>query len=79
MLRVGDIKAKQLALAPKLRIISRNGVGCDQIDLDGCKEKGVVVTNNPGGNAGVSRSMHSLALPITDEAALMLRPSRSSP
>lgn len=76
---MGDIKAKQLALAPKLRIISRNGVGCDQIDLAGCKERGVVVTNNPGGNAAVRYLDRSFALPELGMVCSVLtaRPSQS--
>ena len=54
MLRVGDIREHQIRQAKRLRIIARNGVGYDNIDCEVCKELGVVVTNNPGTNAGVS-------------------------
>jgi len=33
---------------PKLRIVANFGVGYDQIDVDGCKRRGIVVTNTPG-------------------------------
>src|SRR5579871_5156518 len=33
---------------PKLRIVSRCGVGIDSIDLDAAARTGVVVTNTPG-------------------------------
>lgn len=34
-----------------LKVISKNGVGVDQIDVNAATEKGVVVTNTPGANA----------------------------
>jgi D-3-phosphoglycerate dehydrogenase len=38
-------------LAPKLKVISRFGVGVDNIDLAKAREYGIQVTNVPGGNA----------------------------
>jgi D-3-phosphoglycerate dehydrogenase len=38
-------------LAPKLKVISRFGVGVDNIDLKKAREYGIQVTNVPGGNA----------------------------
>src|SRR6266581_965602 len=37
-----------LDLFPKLRIVANFGVGYDQIDVDGCRRRGIVVTNTPG-------------------------------
>ena len=37
--------------APRLRVISRYGVGVDQVDLEAARERGVVVCNTPGVNA----------------------------
>ena len=37
--------------ANKLRVISRYGVGCDNVDLEIAKERGIIVTNTPGANA----------------------------
>jgi D-3-phosphoglycerate dehydrogenase len=37
--------------AQRLRVISRYGVGVDNIDLEAAREKGIVVTNTPGANA----------------------------
>ena len=37
--------------APKLKVISRYGVGFDQVDIAAAAEKGVVVCNTPGVNA----------------------------
>jgi D-3-phosphoglycerate dehydrogenase len=60
VLRVGSISAADLDLAPKLKITSRNGTGCDTIDLEACRQRGVVVTNHPGGNAQVREHDFSL-------------------
>ena len=38
-------------LAPKLKIISRFGVGVDNIDLEAARRLGIKVTNAPGKNA----------------------------
>ncbi len=43
--------AGALAQAPNLKIISRLGVGLDNIDLPQAREHGVDVVNAPGGNA----------------------------
>ncbi len=40
-----------LAAAPKLKIISRLGVGLDNIDLAAARARGIDVVNAPGGNA----------------------------
>jgi D-3-phosphoglycerate dehydrogenase len=40
-----------LALAPKLRVVGRAGVGVDNIDTDAATRRGVVVMNTPGANA----------------------------
>ena len=37
-----------LRLYPVLRLIANYGVGYDRIDLDGCRARGVAVTNTPG-------------------------------
>jgi D-3-phosphoglycerate dehydrogenase len=34
-------------LCPNLKVISRNGIGVDNIDLDYCRAKGIPVTNSP--------------------------------
>ena len=38
--------------APHLKVIARYGVGVDNVDLDAAGERGIVVTNTPGANAG---------------------------
>jgi D-3-phosphoglycerate dehydrogenase len=48
-----------LERADRLKVIARYGVGVDNVDLEACKEKGIIVTNTPGAN---SVSVAELAL-----------------
>jgi|WetSurMetagenome_2_1015567.scaffolds.fasta_scaffold35837_3 D-3-phosphoglycerate dehydrogenase len=59
-----------LERADRLKVISRYGVGVDNVDLEACREKGIVVTNTPGAN---SVSVAELAL------GLMLALARQIP
>lgn len=46
---LGDrIDAKVIDAAPRLRIVANYAVGFDNIDLDACRARGIVVTNTPG-------------------------------
>jgi D-3-phosphoglycerate dehydrogenase len=58
-----DTKAdpELLALAKKLKVIVRAGVGVDNINLDECTKLGIVVMNAPDGNT-VSTAEHSFGL-----------------
>ncbi|KAK8843964.1 hypothetical protein IAR55_006756 [Kwoniella newhampshirensis] len=51
LLRTGHVGRSLLLNMPKLRIIARNGVGYDNMDIPTVREKDVVVTNCPGGNS----------------------------
>ncbi|KAJ9103280.1 hypothetical protein QFC21_002703 [Naganishia friedmannii] len=53
VMRVGKLPESQLneTAAPRLRIIARNGTGVDMIHKETCLKRGIVVTNQPGGNA----------------------------
>jgi D-3-phosphoglycerate dehydrogenase len=42
--------ASVLERATRLKVISRNGVGVDRIDVQAATERGIVVTNAPGAN-----------------------------
>jgi D-3-phosphoglycerate dehydrogenase len=53
------IDRSALAKADKLKVISRYGVGVDNVDLEAAKERGIIVTNTPGAN---SVSVAELAL-----------------
>jgi glyoxylate reductase len=37
-----------LALAPRLKVVANCAVGTDNVDLEACRRRGVVVTNTPG-------------------------------
>jgi len=49
---VDDVSARVIDKAPStLKVISRYGVGYDQVDIKACGQRGIVVTNTPGANA----------------------------
>lgn len=47
--------------APRLRIVGRAGVGVDNIDVDACSRRGILVVNAPHGNV-VSAAEHTIGL-----------------
>lgn len=49
-LRTLNVTAAMLERAPKLKVIARNGVGVDNVDLAAARRLGIVVTNSPVGN-----------------------------
>lgn len=55
VMRLGVASAENLQqrISPRLRIITRSGVGYDSIDPQGCRDRDIVVTNLPGANAQV--------------------------
>ena len=55
------VTAGLLARAPDLRFVGRAGVGVDNIDVEACSRRGIVVVNAPLGNV-VSAAEHTLAL-----------------
>jgi phosphoglycerate dehydrogenase-like enzyme len=58
---VEKITAGIMDAAPDLEIISRNGVGIDNVDLDAAKARGIAVASTPGANA---RGVAELALAL---------------
>jgi D-3-phosphoglycerate dehydrogenase / 2-oxoglutarate reductase len=50
-----------LARARKLRVLGRAGVGIDNIDVDACSRRGVMVVNAPYGNV-VSAAEHTVGM-----------------
>jgi D-3-phosphoglycerate dehydrogenase len=55
------ITPELLRHAPRLRIVGRAGVGVDNIDVDACSRRGIVVVNAPLGNV-VSAAEHTLGM-----------------
>ncbi len=55
------VTAELLEHAPRLRFVGRAGVGVDNIDVDACSRRGVVVVNAPFGNV-VSAAEHTLGM-----------------
>jgi len=47
--------------AENLKVVGRAGVGVDNIDIDACTKKKIVVMNTPGGNA-VTTAEHAISL-----------------
>jgi D-3-phosphoglycerate dehydrogenase len=45
------LDARTLEKADKLKIVARNGVGFDRVDLEECTRRGIMVTNTPGAMA----------------------------
>ncbi len=48
---VDEINSAVLNAADRLRVVSRYGVGIDQVDLRTARARGIVVTNTPGANS----------------------------
>ena len=56
-----QVDAALLALAPKLKVVGRAGVGVDNVDVFEATRRGVLVLNAPNANL-LSATEHSLAL-----------------
>ena len=55
------VTAELLTHAPRLRIVGRAGVGVDNVDVDACSRRGIVVVNAPYGNV-VSAAEHTVGM-----------------
>jgi phosphoglycerate dehydrogenase-like enzyme len=51
------IEEKDLLAAPQLRVIGKQGVGLDKIDVEACAKYNVKICNTPGVNAGAVAEM----------------------
>ncbi len=51
LLRPGYVTATLLDRLPDLRVVAVHGAGVDQVDVEACGARGVLVTNAPGANA----------------------------
>jgi len=45
------LDAKTIAAAPRLRLVARAGVGVENVDLNACSGRGIVVLNTPAANS----------------------------
>ncbi|MGB9667041.1 MAG: phosphoglycerate dehydrogenase [Candidatus Cryosericum sp.] len=63
---IDEVTAEVIASTDRLKVISRYGVGVDNIDLEAARRKGIIVTNTPGANAAsVAELAIGLALDLT--------------
>src|SRR5256712_7708176 len=56
-----SITAELLEHAPRLRIVGRAGVGIDNVDVEACSRRGIIVCNAPYGNV-VSAAEHTVGM-----------------
>ncbi|KAG9254175.1 D-isomer specific 2-hydroxyacid dehydrogenase [Emericellopsis atlantica] len=62
-----------LAAAPQLRVIGKQGVGLDKVDVEACRRRNVQICNTPGVNAGAVAEMAlCLALSVAREVPQMV-------
>ena len=55
------VTAEVLAVAPRLKVIGRAGIGVDNIDIKAASARGVVVMNTPFGNS-ITTAEHAIAM-----------------
>ena len=55
------VTAKLLALAPRLKVVGRAGIGVENIDVAAATAQGVIVMNTPFGNS-ITTAEHAIAL-----------------
>src|ERR1700674_5887919 len=78
MVRVKRIGAEDMARAKKLRVISKQGVGLDNIDLVAAKSRGIAVCRTPGVNKeAVAEMALTLALSVVRRVSELDRQIRS--
>ena len=56
-----DVNEAVLKAANKLKVVGRAGIGVDNVDVQACTAKGIVVMNTPLGNA-ITTAEHALAM-----------------
>jgi D-3-phosphoglycerate dehydrogenase len=78
MVRMTPIRAADLARADKLKVICKQGVGFDSIDIDAAKARGIPVLRTPGANSeAVAEMAMALALSATRRVAELDRMLRA--
>lgn len=74
LIRDYRITAEDLDAAPHLRVIGKQGVGLDKVDVQACKERGVRIFNTPGVNASAVAEMTlALAMSVAREIPALVR------
>ena len=63
LVRITEVTRRLLTSCPNLKLVSKHGVGVDNIDMDAAKEAGVAVTIAPGANS-TSVAEHAFAMLI---------------
>lgn len=61
IMRVAKLDSDVLAANPQLKVIGKHGVGVDSLDLDYCRQHGIVVVNTPHANS-LSVAEHAITL-----------------
>ncbi len=64
LVRILPITEEVMSNAPHLKIISKHGVGIDNIDLDAAQKRNIMVTTAPNGNS-LSVAEHAFTLLLT--------------
>jgi D-3-phosphoglycerate dehydrogenase len=78
MVRMTKIRAEDLARAKKLKIICKQGVGYDSIDIEAAKKHGIPVCRTPGVNSeAVAEMAMALGLSVARRTAEMDRMIRA--
>jgi phosphoglycerate dehydrogenase-like enzyme len=70
LMKSSFMNAEDIAKAPKLIAIGKQGVGIDRIDQDACAARGIKILNTPGANA---RAVAELVLALTMAVARQIR------
>ena len=79
MVRGKKVAAEDMARAKKLRVISKQGVGLDNIDLDAAKAHGITVCRTPGVNSeAVAEMALSLGLSVVRRVTEFDRMTRAA-
>ncbi|NDY42921.1 phosphoglycerate dehydrogenase [Dissulfurirhabdus thermomarina] len=55
------VTAEVVAAADRLKVVGRAGTGLDNVDIEACNKRGIVVMNTPGGNTN-SAAEHTVAM-----------------
>ncbi|GAA5881757.1 hypothetical protein JCM16303_006441 [Sporobolomyces ruberrimus] len=78
IITAGRISKEDVERAERLKVVTRNGVGTDSVPLELCRQRSIIVTNQPGCNAKpVSEIALGLAISVARKIAQIDRTLRS--